>query len=95
VNVYAVPFVRPRTVQEVALGITSQVAPPGEAVIAYELIAGPPEFDGGVRETVADPFPMVAVTPVGAPGFPAGLTDEEDGELELLPVALLATEENE
>jgi len=38
---------------------------------------------------------MVAVTPVGTPGFPAGLTDEEDGELELLPVALFATDENE
>lgn len=38
---------------------------------------------------------MVALTPVGTPGFPAGLTDEEDGELELLPVALLATDVNE
>ena len=32
-NVYAVPFDSPGTLQEVALGITSQVAPPGEAVI--------------------------------------------------------------
>ena len=38
---------------------------------------------------------MVAVTPVGTPGFPAGLTDVEEAEPELLPVALLATVENE
>ena len=44
---------------------------------------------------VAEPFPIVAVTPVGTPGFPAGLTAEEEGEVELLPVALLATAENE
>jgi hypothetical protein len=61
----------------------------------YELIAGPPVFVGGVNETVADPLPIVAVTPVGTPGFPAGLTDADDAEPELLPVALLATDENE
>ena len=61
----------------------------------YELIAGPPVFVGGVNETVADPFPILAVTPVGTPGLPAGLTDPEDAEPELLPVALLATVENE
>jgi hypothetical protein len=38
---------------------------------------------------------MVAVTPVGTPGFPAGLTDADDAEPELLPVALFATVENE
>jgi hypothetical protein len=52
-------------------------------------------FVGGVSETVADPFPIVAVTPVGTPGFPAGLTDAEDAEPVLLPVALFATVENE
>ena len=61
----------------------------------YELIAGPPVFVGGVNETVADPLPIVALTPVGTPGLPAGLTDPEDAEPELLPVALLATVENE
>ncbi len=59
------------------------------------MIAGPPVSVGGVSETVADPFPIVAVTPVGTPGLPAGLTDAEEAELELLPVALLATVENE
>ena len=47
-----------------------------------------------MSETVADPFPMDALTPVGTPGFPAGLMEAEDGEEELLPVALLATVEN-
>lgn len=59
------------------------------------MIAGPPVFVGGVNETVADPFPIVAVTPVGTPGFPAGLTAAEEGDEELLPVALLATVEKE
>ena len=58
-------------------------------------MAGPPVFVGGVNETVADPLPMVAVTPVGTPGFPAGLTAAEEGDEELLPVALLATVEKE
>ena len=58
-------------------------------------MAGPPVFVGGVNETVADPLPIVAVTPVGTPGFPAGLTAAEEGDAELLPVALLATVENE
>jgi hypothetical protein len=44
---------------------------------------------------VAEPFPIVALTPVGTPGLPAGLTDAEDADPELLPVALLATVENE
>jgi hypothetical protein len=35
------------------------------------------------------------VRPVGTPGFPAGLIDAEEAEPELLPVALLATVENE
>jgi hypothetical protein len=38
---------------------------------------------------------MVAVRPVGTPGFPAGLADADDAEPELLPVALLATVEKE
>jgi hypothetical protein len=58
-------------------------------------MAGPPVFVGGVNETVTDPFPIVAVTPVGTPGLPAGLTAAEVGDEELLPVALLATVENE
>jgi hypothetical protein len=58
-------------------------------------MAGPPVFVGGVNETVADPLPMVAVTPVGTPGFPAGLTAAEEVDAELLPVALLATVEKE
>ena len=89
------PLSKGETRQDVAGALAIHVAPPGEAVIVYEVIAGPPVFDGGVSETVAEPFPIVAVTPVGTPGFPAGLTAEEEGEVELLPVALLATVENE
>jgi hypothetical protein len=44
--------------------------------------------------TVADPFPAVAVTEVGAPGAPAEVTDE-DAPLEAeFPIAFVATAAN-
>jgi hypothetical protein len=46
------------------------VGPPeaGVAVTVYEVIAYPPSLAGAVQETVADPLPGAAVTPVGVPG---------------------------
>ena len=41
------------------------------------MIALPP-FDGAVQLTVADAFPAVAVTPVGAAGAVAGAGGEDD-----------------
>ena len=32
---------------------------------------------GAVKETVAEPLPDTAFTPVGASGFPAGVIDDE------------------
>jgi hypothetical protein len=90
-----VPLSKGEITQVVAGALAIHVAPPGDAVNVYEVIAGPPVLAGGVSETVAEPFPIVAVTPVGTPGFPAGLIVDEEGEAELLPVALLATVENE
>ena len=43
----------------------------------YEVIADPPVSVGAVKVTVAWPFPRTALTPVGAPGLPAGVTEEE------------------
>jgi hypothetical protein len=89
-NVYAVPFVSPGTTQDVAGALTVQVAPFGDAVTVYEAIAGPPVMVGAVNETVAEPLPGTAFTPVGASGFPAGVTeDEADVALEV-PVELVA-----
>ena len=45
-----------------------QVAPPGEAVAVYEVIAAPPFEEGALQEIVAWALPAVALTDVGAPG---------------------------
>jgi hypothetical protein len=76
----------------VAGALTVQLAPPGDAVTVYEAIAGPPVLVGAVKETVAEPLPDNAFTPVGASGFPAGVTADEvvplDVPVELVAVAL-------
>jgi hypothetical protein len=50
VNVYAVPFDNPVTT--IGLAAPVAVAPPGEAVTVYEVIAAPPFEAGGVKLTV-------------------------------------------
>jgi hypothetical protein len=69
-----------------------QVAPSGDAVTVYEAIAGPPVLVGATKETVAEPLPDTAFTPVGASGFPAGVTAADvaaaDVPVELVAVAL-------
>ena len=54
-------------------------------------MALPPSLTGGVKLTLADRFPAVAVTAVGAPGTVAGVTlfEAVDGALE--PAAFVAT----
>ena len=49
VKVYAVPFVSPVTVHDVAADV--QVAPPGEAVTVYDVIVLPPFDAGAVQDT--------------------------------------------
>jgi hypothetical protein len=44
--------------------------------------------------TVAEPFPTVAVTDVGAPGAPAEVTDEDAPLEDELPIAFVATAVN-
>jgi hypothetical protein len=61
-------------------------------VTVYEVIAGPPVTVGAIKETVAEPLPIKAFTPVGASGLPAGVTEDEvvpvDVPVELTAVAL-------
>ena len=45
---------------------------------------------GAVNETVAEPLPANAFTPVGASGFPAGVTDDEADVALEVPVELVA-----
>ena len=60
VNVYDVPFAKPPTVALVAPAAADTVAPPGDAVTVYPVIALPPSEAGAVQCTVADAFPAVA-----------------------------------
>ena len=69
VKVYAVPLVRPATVQ----GELAQVPvrPPGLLVAVYWVIDAPPVKAGAVKLTEACASPAVAVPMVGAPGTTA------------------------
>jgi hypothetical protein len=88
VNVYAVPFVSPVTV--IGLAEPDAVAPPGEAVTVYELIAEP-LVEGAVKLTVACRSPPLAETPVGVPGtWGAGVTALDAAEAEPVPALLVA-----
>ena len=54
------------------------------------MITDPPLFDGGVKETVALPFPGVAVTSVGAFGTVKGVTAKDGLDGILLPALFVA-----
>jgi hypothetical protein len=65
-------------------------SPPGLEVTVYEIIGFPPSEAGGMKLTVAWAFPAIAVTPVGAPGTPTGVTLLEGLEAGPLPIELVA-----
>jgi len=90
VKVYVVPFVRPVTVVEVALGSAVAVSPPGSEVAVYPVIGLPPSSDGAVQYTVASPFPATAVTFVGASGIVAGVMALERSEDGPVPAGFVA-----
>ena len=70
---YEVPLVNPVHVYVVPLPV--HVAPAGEDVTVYPVIADPPLLAGAVNVTVAAPeAALVAATDVGAPGTVAGTT---------------------
>ena len=85
VNIYAVPLVRPVTVQERA-PVVVHVRPPGLAVTVYAVIAAPPFAAGAVHDTtLSASAALVADTPVGAPGTVASMPLTATG-VELLVV---------
>ena len=65
---YAVPAVRPETVQVVVGGVAVHVAPPGVAVTVYAVTAGPPLAVGAAHVTAAVVSLGTAETDSGAPG---------------------------
>jgi hypothetical protein len=73
VNEYEDPLLSPETVQLVEPTGTLHVAPPGEAVTVYPVMAEPPLSVGGVKETRALPLPSTAETDVGDCGTVAGV----------------------
>jgi hypothetical protein len=92
VNVYAVPFVSPVTV--IGEPVPDAVKLPMFEVTVYDVIAEPPVLAGAVNEIVAEPFPAVAETPVGAPGALVGTTALLGLDDALVPIAFVAVTEN-
>lgn len=92
VNVYAVPALRPVTVQLVVGA--EQVAPPGEAVAVYDVIEFPPFEAGADQETKAVVAPATAVTEVGAPGPVYGTTPLDAADEMEVPSTFVAVTEN-
>jgi len=66
---------------------------PMNGVIVYEVIALP-LLAGAVHDTVAEVLPDVAVTPVGAPGAVAGVTEFDAADALPVPTALVAVTVN-
>lgn len=98
---YSLPFVSPLTVQLVAGAFTVHdlfgdrgLPEVSRAVTVYEVMAEPPLFSGGVNETTADAFAVVAVRPVGGPGILAGITADEAAESVDVPEAFVAVVSN-
>ena len=92
-NVYAVPFVKPPTVTLVPM-IVVALAPPGDAVTVYPVIAEPPLLTGAVQLTTTWALPGVADTPVGAPGTVLGVTGALADEASEVPATLAAVTVN-
>jgi hypothetical protein len=95
VNVYAVPLVSPVTVVEVAGGLPVTVVvgcavAPMYGVTVYDVSALPPFDTGADHDTVAWPFPGVAVAFDGAPGTLAGVTAFDAADCDPVPIAFVA-----
>ena len=65
------------------------VMPPGLDVTVYPVITLPPVLDGATKATLAEAFPAVATTLVGAPGTVAAtvMVPVAFTELQLVPVS--------
>src|ERR1035437_3034199 len=74
--------------------IVLKLAPPGDAVTVYPVIAEPPLLTGAVHDTTAWAFPGVAVTAIGAPGTVLGVTAALALDAGEVPAALAAVTVN-
>ena len=71
------------------------VMPPGLDVTVYPVITLPPVLDGATKATLAEAFPAVATTLVGASAaVAAGVTADDAAEAAELPTAFVATTVN-
>ncbi len=87
------PLVNPETVHEVPP--VEQVAPPGDAVAVYPVMAEPPVEAGAVQDTTDWVLALdVAVTPVGAPGVVAGMAAAEAADAGPAPTLVEAVTVN-
>ena len=66
------------------------VNPPVFEVTVYIVMAEPPLSLGAANEMVAWPLPATALTPVGAPGTAAGITEPDALDAVLVPTAFVA-----
>jgi len=79
-------------VQDVAVVV--QTYPPGEALTVYPVIVLEPVDPGAVQLTTEEELPIVAVTPVGAPGAAAVLRLSVAIDGDESPFAFVATTTN-
>ena len=70
--------------------VVVNVIPPGVDVIVYPVIAEPPLLACAVKLTVVCALPATAITLVGGLGTVLGITEEDEFEGVLLPLALVA-----
>ena len=82
------PFINPFTV--IGLVVPVATCTPAEYTV-YNVIALPPLDCGGLKLTIARVSPLIALTPVGAPGTVAvGITALEAADGALDPAAFVA-----
>ena len=84
------PFVRPVPVAVVPVTVNTADGATGETVTEYPVIALPPFEEGAVQDRVAEAFPAIAVTPVGAPGTSGVVTGVEGKDAGPVPAAFVA-----
>lgn len=93
VKVYAVPLVKPLTVQDVAGAVATHTAPPGAATTRYDRVADVPGA-GAVQLTVAEPLPPIAVGAAGLDGGSPGVASRDVFDETLVPYVLVAVTVN-
>ena len=87
-------MVSPLTVAVNVEPLTVAVAPPGDDVTAYDVIALPPLLDGAHQLTDAELSAGVADTPVGAPGALPGVTAADGADAAPIPTLFVAVTVN-